>query len=50
MTTTQDIDRVLQHAAKLLAVQENRGASEAEATFATERLQRLLQDHNLTLR
>ncbi|MDE2426300.1 MAG: hypothetical protein KGO96_10390 [Elusimicrobia bacterium] len=42
-------DRVLELASKLLHVQESRGASEAEASFASERLQQLLQEHNLTL-
>ncbi len=46
---TQNIDKVLERAAKLMAVQENRGASEAEANIAAEHLQRLLQEHNLTL-
>ncbi len=44
-----NIDKVLARAAKLMAVQENRGSSEAEATVAAEHLQRLLQEHNLTL-
>lgn len=34
---------------KLLAVQEGRGATEAEASLAAEHVQRLLQEHNLTL-
>jgi hypothetical protein len=34
---------------KLLAIQEGRGASEAEAALAAEHVQRLLQEHNLTL-
>lgn len=44
-----DQSRVLKMAAKLLAVQEGRGASEQEAAFAAEKLQQLLQDHNLTM-
>ena len=42
-------EKVLALAAKLLAVQESRGASENEAAVAAEHLQKLLQDHNLTL-
>ena len=34
---------------KLLAIQEGRGATEAEAALAAEHVQRLLQEHNLTL-
>lgn len=42
-------EKVLKLAAKLLAIQEHRGATEAEAANAAEHLQRLLQEHNLTL-
>lgn len=34
---------------KLLAIQESRGATEAEAALAAEHIQKLLQDHNLSL-
>lgn len=40
---------IMQRIAKLLAVQEVRGATEAEASVAAEHVQRLLQEHNLTL-
>jgi hypothetical protein len=43
------MDKVLDRAAKFLAMRENRGASETEAAAAAEHLQRLLQEHNLTL-
>lgn len=42
---SQIFDRI----AKLLAVQESRGASENEAAIAAEHVQRLLEQHNLTL-
>jgi len=42
-------DTIIQRIGKLLAVQEGRGATEAEAALAAEHVQRLLQDHNLTL-
>ena len=47
--TDENVDKILSRAAKLLALQEHRGATEAEAAVAAEHLQRLLQDHNLTL-
>jgi hypothetical protein len=40
---------ILDKIAKLLALQESRGATEAEAQLACEHVQRLLQEHNLTL-
>lgn len=46
---TMSMEKVLSLAAKLMAVQENRGASETEATMAAEKLQQLLQDHNLSM-
>lgn len=49
MTTVANIDKILARAAKLMAVQEGRGATEAEAANAAEHLQRLIQEHNLTL-
>ncbi len=42
-------DTVLTRIAKLLAMKEARGATEAEAAIATEHVQRLLREHNLTL-
>ena len=45
MAETNILDRV----AKLLAVQEARGATEAEASIAAEHVQRLLETHNLSL-
>lgn len=46
MATTSN---VLEKAKKLLAVRDGRGVTENEAAMAAEALQRLLQDHNLTL-
>lgn len=40
---------ILNRIAKLLAVQETRGATEAEASIAAEHVQKLLEQHNLTL-
>jgi hypothetical protein len=40
---------ILDRIAKLLAVQEARGASENEAAIAAEHVQKLLEQHNLTL-
>lgn len=40
---------VLDKIAKLLALSEGRGTTEAEASLAAEHVQRLLQDHGLTL-
>ena len=45
LTQTAVLDRIF----KLLAIQEARGASEAEAQIAAEHVQRLLQEYNLTL-
>jgi hypothetical protein len=42
-------NNVLRLISKLLAVRESRGATEAEASLAAERIQDLLQKHNLTL-
>lgn len=46
---TTQTDKVLAKAAKLLALQTGKGATEAEAALAAERLQQLLEEHNLTL-
>jgi hypothetical protein len=48
MTSVSDV-RIIRLIEKLLAVQEGRGATEAEAAQAAEHVQRLLQEHNLTL-
>lgn len=42
-------EAILSRINKLLAIQEARGATEAEAAIAAEHVQRLLQEHNLTL-
>lgn len=42
-------NNVLERISKLLAMQESRGATEAEAQLAAEHVQRLLQEHNLTM-
>lgn len=42
-------EKVLLLISKLLKVQEGKGATEAEAALAAEHVQRLLQDHQLTL-
>lgn len=49
MSTQQDNTRVLTLISKLLQMKEGRGATEAEAAQAAERVQKLLQEHNLTL-
>lgn len=46
---TADITSIYSRISKLLAIQEGRGATEAEAALAAERVQQLLQQHNLTL-
>lgn len=42
-------EQVLVKISKLLALQTSKGATEAEASLAAEHVQRLLQEHNLTL-
>jgi hypothetical protein len=46
---TESTSPVLTRIAKLLALANSKGATEAEAALAAEHVQRLLQEHNLTL-
>lgn len=49
MTADASTEKVLDTIAKLLAVSEGRGATEAEAELANAHVERLLAQHNLTL-